>query len=198
MSNQTKTDNHLLDAKVELRRRLLHDQKQFARLSVVDCFSGSETIWKILQKEFKVAEYLALDTKTKRARLKLDSLRYLQGQQWDHNIIDLDAYGSPWRHWFEVLKRGKSCIVFLTVGNTIFKQQQTEAIARLGIDFKVPAGLQGALAEIICDFCLAALYDFGFTIQAALEAKNPGGSAKYFGIHIVKNVKSKESKGQKG
>lgn len=197
MSQGAKCDNHFLDAKLELRRRILKEQKQFDRLSVVDCFSGSETIWTALRKEFKVAEYLALDTKAKKARLKIDSLRYLENQKWEHNVIDLDAYGSPWRHWFEVLKRGKSCIVFLTVGNTLFKIQQTEAIKTLGIDFKLPGGLQGALAELICDHCLAALFDFGFAVKSAYEAKNPGGNARYFGIELVKMDTSTASRRKK-
>ena len=186
MSKGKKVDNHNLDAKLALRRKLLAGQK-LGKLSVIDCFSGGEVLWTILRKEFPVDEYLALDVKAKRARLKIDSLRYLQNQEWEHNVIDLDAYGSPWRHWFEVLKRGKSCIVFLTIGNTVFKQKQTEAIKTLGIDFKVPAGLQGALAELIFEQCLASLYENGFTVKAAFEALNPGGNARYIGLSLEKS-----------
>ena len=120
----TKTDNHNLGAKLALRRRFLSDFHSAEPFSVVDCFSGGEALWTPLRAEFPVAEYLALDVKEKRGRLKIDSLRYLQNQEWNHDVIDLDAYGSPWRHWYEVLKRGKTCTVFLTIGNTMFKNSK--------------------------------------------------------------------------
>jgi len=177
----TKTDNHNLAAKLELRRELLRTIE--GPLSVADCFSGtSEAIWTALRKEFNVREYIALDLKAKGRRLKLDSLRYLQGQRWTHDIIDLDAYGSPWRHWFEVLKRGRSCIVFLTIGNTMFRQQQAEALRMMGITFKLPGGLHSAVSESAAAYCLAAALA-NFNVERSLEAENHG-NARYIGVKL--------------
>lgn len=191
MSDTTKTDNHHLGAKLALRRKFLatfHAEQPF---SVVDCFSGGEALWTPLRSEFPVAEYLALDVKEKRGRLKMDSLRYLQNQKWTHDVIDLDAYGSPWRHWYEVLKRGQACTVFLTIGNTMFKKQQTEALAAAGlvfrtagrIVFKIPAGLHGSVTDIVERHNLALACE-RFQIPLAMEAKNDGGTAKYIGVRL--------------
>ena len=38
-------------------------------------------------------------------------------------------------------------MVFLTIGHTMFKQQQNEALLRMGIAFKLPGGLHSAVAE---------------------------------------------------
>ena len=146
-----KTDNHNLKAKVELRRHFLRLAKYDRPISVCDCFSGGEVIWGTLSKDFDIGEYLALDVKEKRGRLKLDSFRYLQNQQWHHDVVDLDAYGSPWRHFFEVCKRLAQCVsgqllVFLTIGNTVWKQQQSEALAYCGIPDEVPPAIKGQLA----------------------------------------------------
>lgn len=153
-------------------------------LSVCDCFSGSETLWGVLGHEFHVRDYLALDVKPKRGRLKLDSLRYLQNQEWEHNVIDLDAYGSPWRHYYEVLKRRRPCTVFLTIGSTGMRCQQTEGLAALGITFKVPPGLHGAVADLVTAHTLGAFHSYGLRLLSAWEASNPGGNARYIGLRL--------------
>lgn len=180
----SKTDNHNLSAKLDLRRALLSRFPSSEGFAVCDCFSGGEAIWTQLREEFAVRNYLALDVKSKRGRLKLDSLRYLQNQKWEHDVIDLDAYGAPWRHWFEVLKHGRACTVFLTIGNTMFKGQQSEALAALGITFEIPVGLHGGLAPLVVDHCLGQALGYGFQIPFAVEALNPGGSARYIGLRL--------------
>lgn len=187
-----KTDNHNLKAKLELRRHLLGLANYGRPISVCDCYSGQEVIWGTLAKEFEVGEYLALDVKEKKGRLKLDSVRYLQNQQWDHDVVDLDAYGSPWRHYFEVIQRVKSrgsvnpLLVFLTIGNTIWKQQQSEALDYVGIPREVPPAIKGQLADLVFDHCLAAPLTAGLSILHAYEAFNPGGSCRYLGLQICK------------
>jgi hypothetical protein len=205
MSSQTKTDNHHLGAKLALRRKFLetfHADKPF---SVVDCFSGeAEAIWTRLRAEFPVREYLALDVKKKRGRLKMDSLRYLQNQEWRHDVVDLDAYGAPWRHWYEVLKRGRSVTVFLTIGNTMFKKQQSEAQAAAGLTFKtlsgrvafkIPAGLHGSVTEIVEKYNLALACD-RYSIPLAMEAENNGGTARYIGVRLEKLPAKSPAKGE--
>jgi len=181
-----KTDNHNLKAKLNLRRSFLSELHADKPFSVVDCFSGAEeAIWTQLRKEFNVGEYLALDIKAKPNRLKIDSLRYLRTQTWTHDVIDLDAYGSPWRHWHEVLKRGLSCTVFLTVGSKGFRMQQTEALQILGITFQVPGGLHAGLEKMVIWANLGLALD-NFTVERAAQAENPGGNALYFGLRLIK------------
>lgn len=194
-----KQDNHNLQAKLDLRRHFLRQLPMDRPLSVLDCFSGSEVIWTKLRTEFNVGEYLALDTKAKANRLKLDSLKYLQVQRWQHDVIDLDAYGSPWRHWMEVLKRGQNCIVFLTVGNlqtdqktigNLSNRQFENAVAEfLGITFATErhAELQ-PFSRVINGLCLDYLLDQanvqGFNLKEVTEAVNKGGNARYFGLEL--------------
>jgi hypothetical protein len=180
-----KTDNHNLAAKLELRRQFLQDFPKGKRLSVVDCFSGErESIWSQLRKEFNVGEYLALDIKEKKNRLKIDSLRYLQNQKWEHDVVDLDCYGSPWQHWFEVLRKGKSLTVFLTLGQAGWHMKKLDTLRACGITFKIPNRFHRDLDSFTTDCCLSACLD-KFTVEKALEAENPHGNARYFGVRIV-------------
>jgi hypothetical protein len=108
----------------------------------------------------------------------------LQNQVWTQDVIDCDVYGSLWRHWFEILKRGCEAIVFLTIGSTMFGNQQAEALAAIGITFKIPIGLHAAVADLCTTHCLAAAFHHKFEIQAAYESLNPGGSARYIGLKM--------------
>lgn len=190
---KSKTDNHNLKAKLDLRRSFLSEFDSEKPFSVVDCFSGeSEAIWTQLRNEFNVGEYLALDIKSKPNRIKIDSLRYLRTQTWKHDVIDLDAYGSPWRHWHEVLKRGLSCTVFLTVGSTGFRAQQTEALKVLGITFQVPCGFHSGLEQMVIEANLGLALE-NFTVDRAAQAENPGGNALYFGLRLQKREKANEN-----
>lgn len=159
------------------------------KISVMDCFSGeAEAIWSALSKEFKIREYLALDLKRKRGRLAIDSLRVLQGQKWTHNVVDLDAYGSPWNHWHEVIKsnRHKSIIVFLTVGSSGFGRLSDFARKSMGIPSNTPHGMDKILAKNSVSFCLAKCYEYDWIIDKAHEALNPGGNARYIAIKLTK------------
>lgn len=177
-----KTDNHNLHAKLELRRLML---RGVGPLNVLDAFSGKdEAIWTVLRKELPVGHYLALDIKRKNRRVKMDSLRYLQAQKWDHNVIDLDAYGSPWSHWVEVLKKGRACTVFLTIGTSGMGKQSTDALRAVGIPENTPTGIHRQISEIIVDYCLALCEKHGMVITSLMEALNPGGNARYIAVRI--------------
>lgn len=179
------TDNHNLTAKLALRRRALRSWGKRRPLRVLDCFAGGQVIWSTLQAEFPVAEYLSFDLKPRRGRLKLDSLRFLSDQRWTHTVIDLDAYGSPWSHWVQVLRRGQPCLVFLTIGtgrngrNAVIKR---DALDLAGIPADLPFGMHCGLMETVNDRCLGACYAHGLAPREAWEASNPGGNARYIAV----------------
>jgi hypothetical protein len=179
---QKKTDNHNLSAKLAVRTSILREMN--CDLDVADCFSGSETIWTSLAQDLPVERYLALDIKQKRGRLKLDSLRYLQSGNWTHNVIDLDAYGSPWEHYDEALKHFKGGAIFLTIGNTIMKNQSKFSISEAGLPSGIPIGMHAALAQTIEDRLLPLPLKYGFVFDKAVLHKNNGGNAHYFGCII--------------
>lgn len=182
----TKTDNHNLRAKLDLRRKMLSGQ---SGLLVMDCFSGQdEAIWKQLRLELQVSEYLALDLKRKRNRLAIDSLRVLEGQKWHHDVIDLDAYGSPWEHWFQVLAsdRHRSLTVFLTIGSAVMGSLPKIALQALGVPPDTPTGMHKQLTEDAVNACLSATYEYNWKVAEAFEAENPGGNARYIGVKLQK------------
>lgn len=182
-----KTDNHNARAKLDLRRKLLDNKESW--IKVLDCFSGSEEcIWSTLRKELNVVEYLALDVKHKRNRLKIDSLKFLKTQKWIFDVIDLDAYGSPWDHYFEVLKtdRQHSMIVFVTVGTSMLGNLSKTALQAIGVPSNTPTGMHRQLSELAVSYCLSRSYELGWNIDKAFEALNPGGNARYIGIKLTK------------
>lgn len=155
----------------------------------MDCFSGEhEAVWSVLKHEYQVEEYLALDIKKKNKRLAIDSLKVLQGQKWHHNVLDLDAYGSPWEHWFEVLKtdRHDHVFVFLTIGTTMHGNLTKSALKALGVPLNTPTGMHRQISALSEKYCLTQLHEHDWIVTLAQEALNPGGSARYIGIHLTK------------
>ena len=178
-------DNHDSTKKLDLRRAFLNDFPKDQPLSVCDCFSGeNEVIWTQLRKDFNVGKYLALDIKEKRGRIAMDSLDYLKLQKFDHDVIDLDSYGSPWEHWFEVLKRVRTCVVFLTIGQVRLNIQPKILLRKIGINFKIPASFFWPISQTCIAAGLAESLK-NYRVEKCLEAQNPGGYCRYFGIKLV-------------
>ena len=75
----------------------------------------------------------------------------------------------------------------LTIGETIWKQQQSDALDYCGIPREVPPAIKGQLGEFILENCLAAPLRAGLRIERAMEALNPGGSCRYIGMQICRN-----------
>lgn len=184
-----KTDNHNLEAKVVLREKFIKNG-----MSVLDCFSGEgEAIWLTLRRKYKISEYVALDIKAKKNRLKIDSLRFLQAQDWKFDVIDLDAYGSPWGHWMEVLKtkRQSEVIVFLTIGSAVFGRLSSVALRCMNLPEETPAGMHKQLSSESVSFMLAECYKFDWIVVKASEAMNHGGSARYLALQLKKQHNGK-------
>ena len=113
----TKTDNDNLEAKLELRRHFMRTYHADGLARVFDCCQGSGTIWGRLRREFTVARYWGADQKRRAGRLKIDSARVLEAPGWSDDVLDVDTYGAPWRHWWAILEHGRGPLtVFLTVG----------------------------------------------------------------------------------
>lgn len=191
MTAQKKTDNHDPRAKLNLRRYFLEKYHRDGAARVLDCCMGSGWIWRELRREWRVAEYLGLDVKPKKGRLKIDSARYLEAGGWSHDVIDIDTYGSPWRHWFALLPFVKGqCSVFLTIGQNRmvggFQGDVPKELAcALGIPKQTPASIAAQLWEIGGRFCLASCTDYGVTIEEVIEAETQG-NARYVGIRLNK------------
>lgn len=110
-----KTDNHNPAAKLALRRYFLRKYHAGERFSVLDCCQGSGLLWGELRREFSDCDYWGVDLKPKSGRLKIDSVRILAQPGWTQNVIDIDTYGSPFKHWAAMLPNvTRPLTVFLT------------------------------------------------------------------------------------
>jgi hypothetical protein len=193
MTATKKTDNHDPTAKIQLRRHFLDKYHADGSANVLDCCMGSGLLWRMLRKEVQVGSYLGLDLKPKKGRLKIDSARYLAAGGWTHDVIDVDTYGAPWKHWFEILKHAQGSVtVFLTIGLIRMGgggNMQNEAKATLGLDkINVPGGIIGSLHEISVRYCLTACYDYGIIPTETVEAESTG-SARYIGVRLERQKK---------
>jgi hypothetical protein len=185
-----KTDNSHPHAKLELRRYMLRKYHSDGQpLHVLDCCQGEGYLWTQLRKEFPIATYLGLDIKPRRGRLRMDSSRYLAQPGWPQNIVDIDTYGAPWRHWFAMLPHLRTAVtVFLTIGQSVQGGSCLETHCRqaLGLQnmHRIPAAIAQKLNEFAISYCLTRGYDYVKIIEAVEAICHPAGHARYFGIRL--------------
>jgi len=182
-----KTDNHNPKVKLDLRRYFLRKYHSVDLPTVFDCCQGSAVMWTTLQKEFAIKNYWGVDLKPKKGRLKIDSVRILS-QGISENVIDVDTYGEPWKHWLALIEHVKQpTTVFLTIatikmgggGNITHESRQMLGIDQLP---SLPQSFCGKLSSIIPRFMLAKAKDFVKIIEA-VEAVSTG-NARYIGVRL--------------
>lgn len=192
--NKVKTDNHNPAAKLELRRYFLRQLVQAGEpIHVLDCFQGSGVLWSRLREEFPVASYWGVDLKPKKGRLKIDSARILEQTGWTQNVVDLDAYGSPWKHFQNLISTCEHSItVFLTIGMVKIGGGNCgkAALEIAGVRFrklKLPGALGVKLSEQTLNHALALAENRGFQIGEIFEAF-PQKNARYLGLFLRKTA----------
>ena len=186
-----KNDNSDLAAKLAIRRHFLQKYHSDRPPSVLDCCQGEGVLWKVLRREHAVASYWGVDVKPKRGRLKIDSEKILAQPGWQQDVIDVDTYGSPWRHWFALLPNAPDQLtVFLTVGSTYYGVIGKLGLASLGLGkLNVPRGMHRALSAISVSYCLAKCYDYGI-IPIEIAESVSDGNARYVGIRLKRKEQS--------
>lgn len=188
----TKTDNSNLAAKLELRRYFLTRHHTGQDLSVFDCCQGEGVIWSVLRHEFAVSRYWGVDVKRKKGRLKIDSARVL-AQGVPGNVIDIDTYGPPWRHWFALLGNLSGPVtVFLTIGRygpnlVSMSSEEFKAIGLVIPRVRKMPGLVSGLVDMAVDYCIAASLKY-CTIVECSEAVHRG-NARYIGVRLYPQKK---------
>jgi len=200
-----KTDNLNLEAKLELRRYFLskyHPEPP----DVIDCCQGDGVIWKHLRSEFFVATYWGLDVKVKPGRLKLDSARALAQPGWPQNVVDIDTYGGPWKHWEAMLPNiTRPTTVFLTRGyggmmGVNLSAYEKQALGLGGL--KVPRTIMSHIAEMAVSYVLTGVCDLVEIIEM-MEATyvpslgHPNSlanlSARYIGVRLEPKANGREA-----
>jgi hypothetical protein len=136
MSSQvTKTNNDLalINAKIQLRIDSILKLKEPIR--VLELFGGEGILWnevkKITGKEIKV---LGIDkNKYKRVQLQGDNLKFIDSLDlYYFDVIDADAWGSPFYQVEKILKSNFKGVVHCTFIQTMMGCLSKEMLLRLG------------------------------------------------------------------
>jgi hypothetical protein len=180
-------ENSHLTVKIDLRRHFLDRYHSAGERRVFDAFQAKGLLWSILREEFPLTSYWGVDLVEKKGRVKVDSARVLVQPGWNANIVDLDAYGSPWKHWLGVIWNSPGSVtVFFTVGSKNgLMARNISAFEKklLGIPFrKLPGRLGKTLDRLVLDFMLGEALE-RFDVIEATEAL-PSTTARYFGVRL--------------
>lgn len=112
---QVQTDNAFFEEKVLLRLESLPEKPV---IKVLDCFSGNGLLWaEVKKRSGKTIQVLRMDEKPDRegVYLKGNNTKYLASVDLSlFDIIDLDAYGSPFKQLEIIFKRRYSGIIHVT------------------------------------------------------------------------------------
>lgn len=121
MSQDVKTDNQNLSQKLFLRRYFLKKYHTGRDLHVLDACQGAGKIWASLKSEFTLKSYWGVDRKSGAlGRIRIDSEKILTQPGWAFNVVDIDVYGSPWKHWTSMLPQvTRPVTVFMTIGHVL-------------------------------------------------------------------------------
>lgn len=185
-----KTDNANLGSKLALRRYMLDKYHADGHARVFDCCQGSGVIWGELRKTHKIGHYWGVDEKAKAGRLKIDSVKVLQQPDFRADVIDIDTYGSPWRHWNALMgSLTDSATVFLTIGLVMSRGGSGlshEVRKALGIpsDWNISPAFTGRLSALALNHLLTAGYS-GCILSEVVESP-PGPNARYLAVRLTK------------
>jgi len=126
-----RTDNSYLNTKINLRMNHLPDRKN---IKVLDCFAGRSRIWKeIKKKSNRNINVVGIDRISYGSTLKGDNVKYLKGMNLDkYDIIDLDAYGVPFRQLEIIFKKKYKGILFITFVQSIFGRLPVRMLEKIG------------------------------------------------------------------
>lgn len=110
------TDNSFLEEKIQLRLNSI--EKMESPIRILECFTGDGVIWDaVRQRTDKEIKILRIDIKPDRKGLYLigDNKKFLSGfDLTTFNIIDLDAYGSPFEQLEIIFKKKYSGVIHCT------------------------------------------------------------------------------------
>ena len=177
----TKTDNHNLELKLRIRRQLLD---QYGCSVVFDACRGSGEIWGRLRKEYE-CRYQGVDVKPMRGRVSIRSERLLALPGWTYDVIDIDTYGSPWRHWSAMLPNvQRDCTVFLTIGRLNISNTPKEIKGTMGLPKSTPLGIMVKLWDLGAQYLLAQAGQHDIIIDRAISARS--GNVQYIGLRLKK------------
>ena len=128
---QIKTDNSYLKNKISLRINHLPD---IQTIKVLDCFAGRSLICEgIKKRSTKNINVVGIDRISYGSTLRGDNVKYLKGMNLDkYDIIDLDAYGIPFRQLEIIFRKQYKGILFITFVQSIFGRLPVRMLMKIG------------------------------------------------------------------
>ena len=189
MASHTQTDNAFFNAKLNLRRYFLRTYYGTGQFSVFDGCRGSGRIWETLRKEHP-CHYWGVDVKPSPGRMKINSARVLAQPGWDFDVIDIDTYGSPWKHWVALLPHvRKPIVVFLTIGQLRIGggAVDKEAVKAIGLDAlpSLPGTIKTAVVQRIgLPAMLALARHHNLLLSDCREMTTASVTARYVGARL--------------
>lgn len=143
-------------------------------------------MWAALKKEFALSTYWAADLKHKKGRMKIDSVALCQQVGLKQNVIDVDTYGSPWKHWEAICQNiTRPTTVFLTWGQ---QRQGVDSVLgkAVGLDRLTIKPPQTCFL-FLSRWCLPYLLGLALQRSRVIECKEMETSsttARYFGVRL--------------
>jgi hypothetical protein len=165
---QKQTDNSYLEDKIALRLNCIPKLKT---LRVLDCYHGSGSIWKNIQKKYGGnIKILKIDKEQKDDGFVLigENEKYIKSLNLNNfDVVDLDAYGVPYEQLKEVFKQGFKGWVFVTFIQTV--------MGCLPHEFLIDIGYTKEMIEK----CPTLFYGNGFKKMCNFLEKNGVTKIKY-------------------
>lgn len=131
--NKVLTNNSYLLDKIRLRLLNLPDKKE---INVLDCYRGNNEIWKAIKhKSDKAINVLGIDKEKKYDGVYLqgENLKFLKTLDLNKfDIIDLDAYGIPYKQLELIFERKFRGIIFVTFIQSIMGMINKKLLFKLG------------------------------------------------------------------
>ena len=133
--NSLQTDNSFLAHKINLRLSVLNTIKKDT-VCILDAFTGNGVIWnQIKTRTQKNLKLLRIDVKADRKGLYLvgDNVKFLDGMDLSRfDIIDLDAYGSPYKQLKSIFGAGYRGHIICTFIQTMAGRLDNDLLEILG------------------------------------------------------------------
>lgn len=188
---QTKTDNANLAAKLVLRRHFLDRYHSGGAVSVFEACQGAGLIWTALRRSYPAIDVWVVDLKRRAGRLQVDSERLMALAGLSADVVDIDTYGCPWGHWLALLPHVTAPVtVFLTEGLVKIGGGKVAHEVREGVGAVFPtlAAPHSLLNKVVPALAWRHLISraaaHGLAVREIVEAPNPGGHARYFGVRL--------------
>lgn len=181
------TENSNLPLKLLIRKKIINEAK-FDQLHIIDCCTAKEMIWENLKKHYDISSYLPFDIKPQLpGTIKMDSKEALRQMSLsDYNVIDIDTFGEPWEHFYEIINKiNQKTAVFLTYGRVKVGGGNISNFAKkiigIPLDWKIP--ITDEIVEIFISILFTTISEY-VTIEKVYKVTLPRVS--YYGIILNK------------